>query len=216
MEINGINVSNQVADQDKLKMQSAVDTFNKTLLNGRVKTNELGKDDFLKLLVAELQHQDPTNPMQDRDFIAQMSQMSSLEQMNNISSGFLKLNSLINSMSASELLGKDVEINDGTSQIKGTVESVIKGEYPQVLVGGKYFDYSQVQKVTVNKNYQHTDSSVGVNNINEIKTDTNTVNNIEEQKSSDLATHGANFGDINVSNMGNDSIIRKNLVDKYK
>jgi len=51
----------------------------------------MGKDEFLKLLVTELQNQDPTNPMQDREFIAQMAQFSSLEQMLNINKGVEKL-----------------------------------------------------------------------------------------------------------------------------
>ncbi|MBG9445454.1 flagellar hook assembly protein FlgD [Cytobacillus firmus] len=51
----------------------------------------LGKDDFLKILMTQLQNQDPMNPMQDKDFIAQMATFSSLEQMTNMNKTMEKL-----------------------------------------------------------------------------------------------------------------------------
>lgn len=48
----------------------------------------MGKDDFMKILIAQLQNQDPTNPMQDTEFIAQMAQFSSLEQTMNLTKAF--------------------------------------------------------------------------------------------------------------------------------
>ena len=47
-------------------------------------SSTLGKDDFLKILMTQLQNQDPLNPMQDKDFVAQMATFSSLEQMTNM------------------------------------------------------------------------------------------------------------------------------------
>jgi flagellar basal-body rod modification protein FlgD len=48
------------------------------------KKDPLGKDAFLSLLVAQLQHQDPTQPMEDSQFLAQLAQFSSLEQLQNV------------------------------------------------------------------------------------------------------------------------------------
>lgn len=73
--------------------------------------SSLDKDDFLKLLVAQLEHQDPLNPLDDKEFIAQLAQFSSLEQMNNISSGIDTLNKTVSnqdSLSAANYIGKDV------------------------------------------------------------------------------------------------------------
>ncbi|WML43705.1 flagellar hook assembly protein FlgD [Neobacillus sp. PS3-40] len=74
-------------------------------------SSSLGKDDFLKILMTQLQNQDPLNPMQDKDFVAQMATFSSLEQMTNMNSTIQKLvdseqqNQLI---SYNQFVGKDV------------------------------------------------------------------------------------------------------------
>lgn len=76
----------------------------------------LGKDDFLQLLVKKLEYQDPLEPMQDEDFVAQLAQFSSLEQMNNIAQemaasnewDMLQTQSLNNTMAAG-FIGKEVK-----------------------------------------------------------------------------------------------------------
>lgn len=47
----------------------------------QLKTSELGRMDFLQILVTQLRYQDPLNPMDDREFITQLAQFSTLEQM---------------------------------------------------------------------------------------------------------------------------------------
>ena len=54
----------------------------------REPNNDLDREAFLLLLVTQLQHQDPLNPMDDREFIAQMAQFSALEQMMNLNRTF--------------------------------------------------------------------------------------------------------------------------------
>lgn len=72
----------------------------------------LAKDDFLKLLVTQLRYQDPINPMENTEFIAQLAQFSSLEQMQNIGSGIDELKILmssVNSSMATQIIGKEVK-----------------------------------------------------------------------------------------------------------
>jgi len=92
----------------------------------------LGKDDFLQLMITKLQHQDPLSPMEDADFIAQLAQFSTLEQMNNISEGiatsnqwdFLQMQSLNNVM-ASGLIGKEVTADFSGVYLDGTNQPVV-------------------------------------------------------------------------------------------
>ena len=72
---------------------------------------KLGKDAFLKLLVAQMQNQDPLNPQSNEDFVAQLSQFTQVEQLMDLSSQFdgmyMAMNS-VNNTSMTQLLGKEV------------------------------------------------------------------------------------------------------------
>jgi flagellar basal-body rod modification protein FlgD len=116
----------------------------------------LGKDDFFKILVAQLTHQDPTQPMEEREFIAQMAQFSSLEQMQNLNKEFSRIANLVASSQVVNLIGKTVDVmitgrdeagKETRNVISGRVLEVTGGSSPQVLVNGNYFDYSAVVRI---------------------------------------------------------------------
>ena len=86
--------------------------------------NELGKEEFLKLLVTQLRYQDPLSPMDNEAFIAQLAQFSSLEQMQNMNEN-LKTNmdtdlfmaqSISNSM-VTALIDKEVKIQTNNFEL---------------------------------------------------------------------------------------------------
>ena len=83
--------------------------------------NSLGKDDFLQLLITQLRYQDPTSPVDDKEFIAQLAQFSSLEQMQNLNDTMLTMmesqQKLTALSQATAMIGKMVEIysEDGES-----------------------------------------------------------------------------------------------------
>ncbi|MCS7205882.1 MAG: endoflagellar hook capping protein [Leptospiraceae bacterium] len=105
------------------------------------KAKTLGKDDFLKLLITQLSHQDPTRPLSDQEFIAQMAQFSALEQMQNIAKSIEVLNSNQNF----DFLGKFVVGKDEVSgeEVSGIVEAIFRDE------AGDY--YLKVQNAAIKK-----------------------------------------------------------------
>jgi len=142
-----MDIDLRMSQTDATRTRLQVDALNKELSGGKQVKADLDKDDFLKILITQLQHQDPTNPMQDKEFIAQMAQFSSLEQMTNMASSFGKLSSVLNSSEAQSLLGRNVEVLDGDKAIYGKVSQVVRGEFPLVMVDGSFYDLEQVSKV---------------------------------------------------------------------
>ena len=94
MPVNGVN-NNTAVSSDQYSAAS------------RTVSNELDKDAFLRLLIAELSNQDPMNPMDDREFIAQMAQFSTLEQMTNMTKALEGVSSM-EQYSAVSYVGKKV------------------------------------------------------------------------------------------------------------
>lgn len=104
----------------------------------RKPVTELGKDQFLQILVTQLRNQDPMQPMQDRDFIAQMAQFSALEQTMNMAT---QLEALRQSAGFSAgLIGKTVgwveTTGDGVEHVSGTVDAIVKRDGIQYVKVG--------------------------------------------------------------------------------
>ncbi|MCD6727178.1 MAG: hypothetical protein LT070_08055 [Solirubrobacteraceae bacterium] len=98
----------------------------------------LGKNDFLKLLVGQLQHQDPLNPSSDTEFIGQMTQFSMLEQLGNLADTTRGLADRTGAMQTVGLLGRTVTCTgaDG-APITGTVDAVdLTDGAPTITVAG--------------------------------------------------------------------------------
>lgn len=141
-----MDVANVLTAEQASRTQMQVDAFNKSL-GAMADSQTLGKDDFMKILITQLTHQDPTEPMKDTEFIAQMAQFSTLEQITNMTQDFSKLAGILSSSQALGLLGKSVELVDGENVVTGIVEEVSGREAPMVLVNGIYYDFAKVEKI---------------------------------------------------------------------
>ena len=134
-------------------MSSVTPTTSGTLGAAAAGTNPnaiLGKDDFLKLLVTQLQHQDPMNPMDDKDFMGQMAQFSSLEQITNLVEATQR-EAFSNQMSqAVGLIGHQVSwvAADGTDG-SGTASKVsVSGGSIQITVGDSQITPDEIVQVS--------------------------------------------------------------------
>ena len=100
--------------------------------------NALGKDTFMKLLVAQMRQQNPLEPTDDKEMIAQMTQFSTLEQITNMATESSKSATASQMSQAVNLLGRTVTYldSDGNKQT-GTVDqvSMVNGA-PNLTVGG--------------------------------------------------------------------------------
>ncbi|MDA3822663.1 MAG: hypothetical protein PF450_08670 [Bacteroidales bacterium] len=135
-----VKLNMKMTPEQKAKATREADFHNKKLNKGKSPgINGMGKESFLKLLVTQLRHQDPTKPMEDKEFIAQMAQFYSLEQISNLNK---EMKSLLQSSQATEansLLGKRIEgISALTKKpISGIVSSILHQGKNIILKVGK-------------------------------------------------------------------------------
>jgi flagellar basal-body rod modification protein FlgD len=100
--------------------------------------SQLGKDAFLKLLTTQLQHQDPLNPMEDSEFMGQMAQFSTLEQVTNMANANTAMADNLAFNKSVSLIGRTVTYLDKSEQTHtGKVDRVTTTDgKPALTVGG--------------------------------------------------------------------------------
>ncbi|MBD3232839.1 MAG: flagellar hook capping protein [candidate division Zixibacteria bacterium] len=138
---------------------------------GLTANNQLmGKEDFLQLLVAQLSNQDPLEPMQDTEFVSQLAQFSSLEQLHNLNDNvagnseldYLLSQTISNSM-ATQLIGKEVvavgNVIELDSENDPTIGFKLQGAAQEVTISIYDSDGSLVRTIT------ESDFDSGINQI---------------------------------------------------
>ncbi len=129
-----------------MQVNGATNTTGTNGAQTRKTGDALGKDDFLNLLVTQLRYQDPLNPMEDKEFIAQMAQFTTLEQMQN-------LTQVSQMQQATAMIDKFVKANvnsDGmTELVYGRVTAVrqASGEFYLTLHDGREIKLAEVTGV---------------------------------------------------------------------
>ena len=119
------------------------------------KGDNLGKEDFLKLLVAQLTHQDTTSPMDDTQFISQLAQYSGLEQQMNMNKNLETLiasNNANTAAGAVSLIGTVVGYSGTDGQLKTglvTFLDIVDGEVNLYLHDSTYLPFSDVQQIGI-------------------------------------------------------------------
>ena len=120
-----------------------------------LKTQQFDKIDFMKLLIAQLQNQDPLEPLDNNQFVAQMTDFSSLEQLGNIDKSVNGLGDLLTNNGnllngGAMLLHQEVSILNGLNEEVGLVDKIrMQDNKLEVSVNGNWFDSSLIREVRV-------------------------------------------------------------------
>lgn len=149
------HISNRVTVDQKKQNESLKESHNQRLKwDNQQVSHELGQADFMKILTTQLANQDPLKPMDDKEFIGQMAQFSSLNEMKSMSSNMSKLTDLLknsgqNTMftGAVSLLGREATVSTTNGEISGSIDQILGNDFPQARIAGKFYDLSDITKV---------------------------------------------------------------------
>lgn len=180
-------------------------------------TGELGKDQFIQLLVTQLKYQNPLDPMDDKEFVAQMAQFSSLEQMQN-------LNANVSSMRAFSLMGKSISAaytDDAGENVKvsGTVDKVkIESGNTYVEVDGRDVPIDKITNISNSNVSKITDLMimVGKNAQAEIANADGYSIHVNGQVSGVNKILGADYAQLSNVELTNVDIVLPQSSNQYK
>ncbi len=129
--------------------------------SAKTSSSSISSSDFLFLLTQQLQYQDPMNPMDNSEMLAQEAQFATLEQMEALTSSFTQFSSMYQ---ANSLLGQKVEVMVSGKATTGVVEYVDYSDSSgaAVSIDGKMYPLSSVTKV-----YPESSSSTGESGVSQ-------------------------------------------------
>ena len=136
MQVNGVSSTNPVS-------------ANSTTNASRTSSNTLDSSQFMEILMAQLTHQNPLEPMDNAEMMSQFSQLNSLQELRGIHIAMDKLSASNQVIYLASLIGKTVKVNrpDG-NVLEGIVEEVItEKDNPQLRVGNEKVSVNDVIEV---------------------------------------------------------------------
>lgn len=143
----------------EVKDGKLVDQKNDPANKKKEATNEMGQDQFLQLLVAQMQYQDPLEPTSNTEWVAQMATFSMVESLNGMKAAMTE-------QSAYELVGKYVLIQDGDKFVKGKVDYITKQNGETVLaVDDKFYTLDKLDTIA---DKEYFEGSVQANELHEM------------------------------------------------
>ncbi len=154
-----MEINTQMSPQEINVLNYRVDDFNTKLKADQKITskNTLDQADFMKLLITQLKTQDPTKPLDDKEFIGQMAQFTSLKQMNDLTENIKTLSREFTFTKAVSLVGKVISwVDDNGKYNSGVVDSIkVKNGDTFMNINGMEVPLAQIEEV---KDVQKTET----------------------------------------------------------
>ncbi len=128
---------------------NSADTTATATASATTKVSGLGRDAFMKLMLAQMRQQDPLNPMDNTDFLAQLAQFNALEEMVQLNQTMVNFVHSQQLSQASALIGKQASgLDDQGQPISGVVSEVhVAGDEVMLSIGASQLALSSVHSV---------------------------------------------------------------------